>query len=125
MNERRNPHAARITVLLLFFSRRFPVHATSGTPSANLLRLSAASGVESRTVNWYLQGLRKYAVFSGRARRREFWMFELINSLITFGLFVIAVHLGKAGFWIPPRPAVFIRRGDRNTIFRQASPQAS
>jgi uncharacterized membrane protein YhaH (DUF805 family) len=49
-------------------------------------------------VNWYLQGLRKYAVFSGRARRREFWMFELINSLITFALFVIAVLLGKAGF---------------------------
>jgi uncharacterized membrane protein YhaH (DUF805 family) len=49
-------------------------------------------------VNWYLQGLRKYAVFSGRARRREFWMFELVNSLITCALFVIAVLLGKAGF---------------------------
>ena len=55
-------------------------------------------GVESRAVNWYLQGLRKYAVFSGRARRREFWMFELINSLIVFALFVIAVLAGKAGF---------------------------
>ena len=61
----------------------------------DVLRLS---GVESRTVNWYLQGLRKYAAFSGRARRREFWMFELINSLIVFALFVIAVLAGKAGF---------------------------
>jgi uncharacterized membrane protein YhaH (DUF805 family) len=49
-------------------------------------------------VNWYLQGLRKYAVFRGRARRREFWMFELINSLIVFALFGIAVLAGKAGF---------------------------
>jgi uncharacterized membrane protein YhaH (DUF805 family) len=49
-------------------------------------------------MNWYLEGLRKYAVFSGRARRREFWMFELINSLITLALFVIAVVAGKLGF---------------------------
>jgi uncharacterized membrane protein YhaH (DUF805 family) len=49
-------------------------------------------------MNWYLQGLRKYAVFSGRARRLEFWMFELINSLITIALFVIAVVAGKLGF---------------------------
>ena len=49
-------------------------------------------------MNWYLEGLRKYAVFTGRARRREFWMFELINSLITFALFVVAVLAGKLGF---------------------------
>jgi uncharacterized membrane protein YhaH (DUF805 family) len=49
-------------------------------------------------MNWYLKGLRKYAVFSGRARRREFWMFELINSLITFALLVVAVLAGKLGF---------------------------
>jgi uncharacterized membrane protein YhaH (DUF805 family) len=49
-------------------------------------------------MKWYLQGLRKYAVFSGRARRREYWMFELINTLIAAALFAIAVFLGKAGF---------------------------
>jgi uncharacterized membrane protein YhaH (DUF805 family) len=60
-------------------------------------------------VNWYLEGLRKYAVFSGRARRREFWMFEWINSLIAFALFVIAVLLGKAGFgYLLGLPVVYI-----------------
>jgi uncharacterized membrane protein YhaH (DUF805 family) len=49
-------------------------------------------------MHWYLEGLRKYAVFSGRARRREYWMFEFINGLVTLALFVIAVYLGKAGF---------------------------
>lgn len=49
-------------------------------------------------MNWYLQGLRKYAVFSGRARRREYWMFDLINTLIFLALFAIAVFVGKAGF---------------------------
>jgi uncharacterized membrane protein YhaH (DUF805 family) len=56
-------------------------------------------------MKWYLQGLRKYAVFSGRARRREYWMFELISTLITFALFAFAVFLGKAGYeyfvWLP------------------------
>jgi uncharacterized membrane protein YhaH (DUF805 family) len=30
-------------------------------------------------MNWYLQVLKKYAEFSGRARRTEYWMFFLFN----------------------------------------------
>lgn len=37
-------------------------------------------------MNWYIEVLRKYAVFSGRASRQEYWMFVLINFLIAFGL---------------------------------------
>ena len=37
-------------------------------------------------MNWYLTVLQKYAVFSGRARRKEYWMFFLFNILISFGL---------------------------------------
>jgi uncharacterized membrane protein YhaH (DUF805 family) len=33
-------------------------------------------------MNWYLAVLKKYAVFDGRARRTEFWMFHLINLFI-------------------------------------------
>ena len=38
-------------------------------------------------MSWYLAVLKKYAVFSGRARRKEFWMFALFNFLfaIVFG----------------------------------------
>ena len=36
---------------------------------------------------WYLEVLRKYAVFEGRARRKEYWAFFLVN-------FGIAVVLG-------------------------------
>jgi uncharacterized membrane protein YhaH (DUF805 family) len=35
----------------------------------------------------YLTVLRKYAVFSGRARRSEYWSFSLINSVILISLF--------------------------------------
>lgn len=33
-------------------------------------------------MNWYLEVLRKYAVFSGRARRTEFWTFTLVNIVV-------------------------------------------
>ena len=32
----------------------------------------------------------KYATFSGRARRKEFWMFYLCNLVITAGIYILA-----------------------------------
>jgi uncharacterized membrane protein YhaH (DUF805 family) len=40
-------------------------------------------------MNWYLEVLKKYAVFSGRARRKEYWFFVLFNILISIALGVI------------------------------------
>src|SRR5579885_3452087 len=42
-------------------------------------------------MNDYLSVLKKYAVFSGRASRKEFWMFTLISTIITIILEVVAV----------------------------------
>ncbi|MBT5891933.1 MAG: DUF805 domain-containing protein [Chromatiales bacterium] len=42
-------------------------------------------------MNWYIDVLKKYAVFSGRARRKEYWMFILISTIITLVLSVIEV----------------------------------
>ena len=39
----------------------------------------------------YLDVLRKYAVFAGRARRREYWMFTLFNALAAAFLWVVAM----------------------------------
>ncbi len=33
---------------------------------------------------WYLDALKKYAVFQGRARRKAYWMFWLFDFLFTF-----------------------------------------
>ncbi|MEC2076568.1 DUF805 domain-containing protein [Metabacillus fastidiosus] len=33
-------------------------------------------------MKWYLKAFQKYAIFKGRARRKEFWMFFLINFII-------------------------------------------
>lgn len=32
-------------------------------------------------MNWYLKVIEKYTVFSGRARRKEYWMFTLFNII--------------------------------------------
>ena len=34
-------------------------------------------------MHWYLEVIKKYAVFSGRARREEFWMFFLFNIIVS------------------------------------------
>jgi len=35
-------------------------------------------------MEWYAAAFRKYAVFKGRARRKEYWMFVLFNLIFTF-----------------------------------------
>jgi uncharacterized membrane protein YhaH (DUF805 family) len=37
-------------------------------------------------MNWYLEVLKKYAVFEGRAGRKEYWFFVLFNILISMAL---------------------------------------
>lgn len=44
-------------------------------------------------MEWYLQVLRKYADFSGRARRKEYWMFVLFNIIIAIPLVIIDMAL--------------------------------
>lgn len=48
-------------------------------------------------MNWYLEVLRKYAVFSGRARRKEYWMFVLFNMIITLAIDFTEGLLGGPG----------------------------
>ena len=40
-------------------------------------------------MHWYIEVLRKYVVFEGRARRKEYWIFVLISSLILIFLSLI------------------------------------
>jgi uncharacterized membrane protein YhaH (DUF805 family) len=47
-------------------------------------------------MRWYLEAMKKYAVFSGRARRKEYWMFALMNLLIAFVLGIVEGILGIA-----------------------------
>lgn len=44
-------------------------------------------------MHYYLDVLKKYAVFGGRARCREYWMFTLFNSIILALLFILGAVL--------------------------------
>lgn len=41
-------------------------------------------------MNYYTDVLKKYAVFDGRATRKEYWMFVLINFIISIAVGIIA-----------------------------------
>ena len=49
-------------------------------------------------MSWYVKVLKQYVDFSGRARRREYWMFVLINVVILIVLSLIDTLLGTGGF---------------------------
>ncbi|MCD6045952.1 MAG: hypothetical protein K0R48_1115 [Gammaproteobacteria bacterium] len=72
-------------------------------------------------MDWYLKVLQNYAVFSGRARRKEYWYFILFNTIVTIFLSLIDFFLfSQSGLGIfcfiyglavlIPSFAVFVRR---------------
>jgi uncharacterized membrane protein YhaH (DUF805 family) len=71
-----------------------------------------------RTLNWYVVVLKKYATFSGRARRKEYWYFYLFNLIIAIVLGLMSgphrTGLPLAGLYnfavVVPHIAVGVRR---------------
>ena len=71
-------------------------------------------------IDWFKKGLRNYTNFSGRARRKEYWYFSLVHSILIVtamivdyiifgsetGLFYVVVMLGL----FIPSVSVAIRR---------------
>ena len=49
-------------------------------------------------MEWYLKVLKNYAVFNGRARRKEYWMFVLFNAI---ALFLLGFVDGATGMYDP------------------------
>ena len=46
-------------------------------------------------MKWYLKVMRdNYANFSGRARRKEYWMFVLVQTIVMIGLMILDSVLG-------------------------------
>lgn len=45
-------------------------------------------------MEWYLKAFKNYAVFKGRARRKEYWMFVLFNLIVAFVIGLIETLIG-------------------------------
>jgi uncharacterized membrane protein YhaH (DUF805 family) len=50
-------------------------------------------------MEWYIGVLKKYAVFDGRARRKEYWMFFLFNIIVSIVLGIIDGVLGTVALF--------------------------
>jgi len=46
-------------------------------------------------MNWYLEVLKKYAVFDGRARRKEYWYFVLFGTLVSIVIAIVDAATGS------------------------------
>jgi uncharacterized membrane protein YhaH (DUF805 family) len=99
-------------------------------PTAQIYDALRSGPRESRSgevldMDWMLMPLRRYAEFSGRSRRKEFWMFFLFQMIVAVVLGIIEGMLGLTGmvagaygpltllFWLAvlvPGIAVAIRR---------------
>ena len=66
-----------------------------GAPQAT--QQSYASGPAITTGNPYMEALKNYAEFKGRATRREYWMFVLINLGICIVMAVLDAMLNTKG----------------------------
>ena len=45
-------------------------------------------------MEWMFMPLRRYADFSGRSRRMEFWMWQLFQVIVYFGIVILAMVMG-------------------------------
>jgi uncharacterized membrane protein YhaH (DUF805 family) len=69
-------------------------------------------------MEWYLLALKKYSQFSGRSRRKEYWMFSLYSFAFIILLSIVESLIGLSGVIsglyslavLIPSLAVFIRR---------------
>lgn len=46
-------------------------------------------------MNYYIEALKKYATFKGRASRSEYWFFTLFTVLISIALMVVDIFTGS------------------------------
>ncbi|MGH1325417.1 DUF805 domain-containing protein [Bacillus pretiosus] len=47
-------------------------------------------------MRWYLYALKNYAKFSGRATRKEYWIFTLVNKVTFWSLIYLASYSSSA-----------------------------
>ena len=72
------------------------MHQTSeACPSCGAPSPRAQDNSSNNLFFWYKTVFSKYAVFSGRARRKEYWMFVLASSIISLILLLISMIFFK------------------------------
>lgn len=55
--------------------------------------------MEKSATYWMLEPLRKYASFSGRARRREYWWYQVLTAIVVTVLMIIDAVVFGVNWW--------------------------
>jgi len=63
-------------------------------PPEQPLNQAAGGALEKNMIDWTMEALKKYATFSGRARRKEYWYFVLSMAIVGFVLRFISAIAG-------------------------------
>lgn len=58
-------------------------------------------------MNWYIGVLKKYAQFSGRARRKEYWMFFLFSIIVVIILGFVSGMLNLGNGYSSPLVSLY------------------
>ncbi len=67
-------------------------------------------------MEWMIMPLKRYAEFSGRSRRKEYWMFFLFNILVGIGFAVVSVIVGGSATAVDDPTAGVAAGGARGII---------
>ena len=82
--------------------RRLIAAPSSGTiaavGAATRGRTTGLHPIGGTIMEWMLMPLKRYAEFSGRSRRKEYWMFALFLFLVYIAFAVVGIALGMAAF---------------------------
>jgi len=70
-------------------------------------------------MSYFIDALGKYAVFTGRSRRSEYWFFILFTCLIGVALFAVGMYVAKVTDG-PPTLAEYLLDFSRCSSFFQA-----
>ena len=62
-------------------------------------------------MNWMLMPLRRYAEFSGRSRRMEYWMFQLFLFLVYMAIIVLMMVVGGGALMSAGDPTAMAAAG--------------
>jgi uncharacterized membrane protein YhaH (DUF805 family) len=74
----------------IFFSQKITIYIKQ----FNSILVNVYQIIGGQIMQWYLNVLKNYVNFNGRARRKEYWMFTLITVIITIILSIVELILG-------------------------------
>jgi len=73
------------------------LHSNQDAPFEHASTLNPAEA-QYNMIDWFMKCIRNYATFTGRARRKEYWYFTLVQCIVVFIAALIDSIIGAEGY---------------------------